>query len=151
MYPYFYLKTGNGGFATHSIVTPLCNFTSSVINLYSGGCSITNTNDRLNLFCHVTDNTVISTGKPRVAVIAIKIGVRSLFLGETGVLDNIAIWKDFVSNLRQGELTSDTIHPSHESLKEPIMKFLTIMKDKGCGKNSNLCQRFIRWVTRCFA
>ncbi len=47
---------------------------------------------------------------------------------------DVAIWKDFVSSLKHGKLTSKRIRPLHESLKEPILKFLVTMKDKATWK-----------------
>lgn len=51
-------------------------------------------------------------------------------MGEIGIRDNVAIWTEFVSQLKKGELTSDRIRPYHESLTEPILRFLGMMKEK---------------------
>lgn len=48
----------------------------------------------------------------------------------THAQDNIRIWKEFVVSLQKGEITPDNIRPYHQSLKEPMMGFLTSMRKR---------------------
>ena len=48
--------------------------------------------------------------------------------------ESARIWQEFVSTLRKGEMTADKIRPYHESLRQPMMGFLTTMKEKASWK-----------------
>lgn len=56
----------------------------------------------------------------------INVGEQTVIHGQ----DDIEIWKEFVVNLKKGGLTTDKIRPYHESFREPIRKFLAMMKEK---------------------
>lgn len=44
--------------------------------------------------------------------------------------NDIKIWKDFVENLKKGELTSDEVRPYNESLKAPLIELLASLRSK---------------------
>lgn len=48
--------------------------------------------------------------------------------------DGVEIWKEFLASLRKGKLTHDKLHPYDESLKEPLMGFLTTIKEKASSE-----------------
>lgn len=45
-------------------------------------------------------------------------------------INDIDIWKEFVTTLKRGEFTEDMVRPHAESRKEPLVGFLDQMREK---------------------
>ena len=67
----------------------------------------------------------------RVAAVLISIMV-GLGVSEQGRMNPAAagIWDEFVAALKKGELTADRIRPYYPELKEPLIRYLTEMREK---------------------
>ncbi len=60
-------------------------------------------------------------------------GVLVLFLGVAVHLDaqtQMTVWKQFVADLKQGKVTTERIRPYKESLRAPLMGYLSTIREK---------------------
>lgn len=65
-----------------------------------------------------------------IAICVFIVGLLRLQAQPAGANDDLTIWREFAAALKKGEITPERMRPYYEQFKEPLARFLKLMREK---------------------